>query len=215
MIDTRESSNRVGCKAYFWWKWKINGVEYFVLLCNERSYDAEAGASRPRRRRSAAVGGRWWAQKCRYQLKAGRARRAVGCHPSRGGGRLTRTNEVRFDPTPTRPPLIPHSFTTYAVAKKNKDPELIRTAKKSYVLFRLRSGRTTDRSNLTFKTSDNCSIQNIFNNRARVSLKAISSDLNVINSLFLILCLWSRDTCLFLCQSFHAVTRLAKVVNSS
>lgn len=164
-----------------------------------------------RRERDGRGGGRGRrsAQKCRYQLKAGcAARRAVGCHPSRGGGRLTRTNEVRFDPTPTRPPLIPHSFTTYAVAKKNKDPELIRTAKKSYVLFRLRSGRTTDRSNLTFKTSDNCSIQNIFNIRARLTLKAISSDLNVINYLFLILCLGSRDTCLFLCQSFHAVARL-------
>lgn len=51
--------------------------------------------------------------------------------------------------------------------RKTKKPQLIRTAKKSYVLFRLRSGKTTDPSNLTFKTSDNCSIQNIFNNRVR------------------------------------------------
>lgn len=29
-----------------------------------------------------------------------RLRRGPGCHPSRGGGRLTGTNEVRFDPTP-------------------------------------------------------------------------------------------------------------------
>lgn len=40
------------------------------------------------------------------------AAEVVGCHPSRWGGRLTRTNEVRFDPTPAprshRDPVFIH-----------------------------------------------------------------------------------------------------------
>lgn len=74
---------------------------------------------------------------------------AARCHPSRGANAWR--GQMKCDLI--RHSLIPRSFTTYAVTKKNKEPHLIRTAK-SYVLFTM-DGETTNPTNLTFKTSDN------------------------------------------------------------
>lgn len=74
---------------------------------------------------------------------------AARCHPSRGANAWR--GQMKCDLI--RHSLIPRSFTTYAVTKKNKEPHLIRAAK-SYVLFTM-DGETTNPTNLTFKTSDN------------------------------------------------------------
>lgn len=111
-------------------------------------------------------------QKWRYQLKEERVTAAAACcHPSLGGGLLTWTNEVRFDPTPafSADPTFIHILCSHQDTQRTSDslgqPEVL-------CFIQTAVGETANPTNLTFKTSDNCSIPGTFLIMKFVSLES-------------------------------------------